>query len=358
MLSRLRSNFASATVAVADTASAMSSAPAAAASAAASASAASSTAAASDALALARDMAARPWSDNATHTATAQGQCATNAQCSARGRGRGGASANLPPLESGRGLVHGALTVVSLCSCHLKCVCRRRDYEIPAWAQAVNRFLIFLRSRNREALAWKRRMAALATLFGIALYAYRRYQAELKRKAKAHALALTAAEAAKSGQRYTSPSPPAVDSSDLSLGDRLMHPPESDGLIPVEKGSGGGENKGTKALVAAGVAKGTDDKLALAAAAGSSSLQKHRVAVDAIFFARLRKILSITIPSVWSVEFSYITILTGLLFARTFLSIYIAELTGMNAQSMVSRKWGRQSHSTCLQHAAQRRTVA
>jgi ATP-binding cassette subfamily D (ALD) protein 3 len=66
-----------------------------------------------------------------------------------------------------------------------------------------------------------------------------------------------------------------------------------------------------------------------------------RVAVDAIFFKRLAKILKIAVPGVASAEFADIMILTLLLVSRTMFSIYIAELVGLNAQSMVSRRWNR-----------------
>lgn len=101
------------------------------------------------------------------------------------------------------------------------------------------------------------------------------------------------------------------------------HPPQNEGaLIPVETSE--------RRKSVSGVA-GAEDKPS----------QKHRVAVDALFFARLRKILAIAVPSVWSTEFRYLVILTGLLVARTWFSIIIAELIGQNAQSMVSRRWNR-----------------
>lgn len=86
------------------------------------------------------------------------------------------------------------------------------------------------------------------------------------------------------------------------------------------------------------------DKKAAAAAgvdAEAKKDSKQRVAVDGVFFKRLGKILSIVIPAPSSKEMIYIVILTALLFARTWFSIYIAELVGVNAQNLVSRKWGR-----------------
>lgn len=55
---------------------------------------------------------------------------------------------------------------------------------------------------------------------------------------------------------------------------------------------------------------------------------KPRVAVNAIFFQRLIKILKIVVPTVYSTEMVYLIILTGLLVARTMFSVVIAELVG------------------------------
>jgi len=105
----------------------------------------------------------------------------------------------------------------------------------------------------------------------------------------------------------------------MSLGDRLVakREPVANGQLPV------------------------DGKSAAVGQAAGKAGTKHRVAVDALFFSRLRRILAITIPGVWSKEAAYLSILTGLLFARTFFSIAIAEIVGANAQSLVSRRWGR-----------------
>lgn len=108
-----------------------------------------------------------------------------------------------------------------------------------------------------------------------------------------------------------------------SIGDRLLEPP------------------GEKSIENASATATTTEGKSTVVTAVSASLtpQKHKVAVNAIFFARLGKILRIVIPTVYSQEMGYIIILTVLLFARTFFSIYIAELIGANAQSLVSRKW-------------------
>ncbi|EGC30265.1 ABC transporter D family protein [Dictyostelium purpureum] len=61
--------------------------------------------------------------------------------------------------------------------------------------------------------------------------------------------------------------------------------------------------------------------------------------VDAVFFRRLAKIIRICIPSLKSKEFLSLLYLTALLFARTMLSVSIAEIAGKNAQNLVARKW-------------------
>jgi len=67
--------------------------------------------------------------------------------------------------------------------------------------------------------------------------------------------------------------------------------------------------------------------------------RSSKVAVDRVFFKRLGKIVRILIPSIRSTEFAYIAVLTVLLFARTILSVVIAEIAGSNAQFLVSRRW-------------------
>eukprot|EP01132_Coremiostelium_polycephalum_P005701 gene5701-7095_t len=66
---------------------------------------------------------------------------------------------------------------------------------------------------------------------------------------------------------------------------------------------------------------------------------RKRVVVDALFFRRLAKIIRICIPSWNSKEFLSLLYLTALLFARTILSVSIAEIAGKNAQNLVARKW-------------------
>jgi ATP-binding cassette subfamily D (ALD) protein 3 len=66
---------------------------------------------------------------------------------------------------------------------------------------------------------------------------------------------------------------------------------------------------------------------------------KSTVLVDRIFLKRLITILSICIPSWKATEIFSIIILTFLLISRTMLSVYIAEIAGSNAQSLVSKNW-------------------
>jgi len=67
--------------------------------------------------------------------------------------------------------------------------------------------------------------------------------------------------------------------------------------------------------------------------------KKNVTRVDAVFFRRLAKIVKICIPSFRSKEFLSLLYLTALLFARTMLSVSIAEIAGKNAQNLVARKW-------------------
>lgn len=59
--------------------------------------------------------------------------------------------------------------------------------------------------------------------------------------------------------------------------------------------------------------------------------------VDKLFYTQLRYLLKIIIPSVWSREFGILVLHTGTLFARTFLSIYVATLDGRIVQTIVKR---------------------
>jgi len=71
----------------------------------------------------------------------------------------------------------------------------------------------------------------------------------------------------------------------------------------------------------------------------SKDKKKNRVAVDATFFRRLLTILKICIPTWKSKEFFNLVILSVLLVSRTVLSIMIAEITGLLAQTLVGRQW-------------------
>ena len=58
-------------------------------------------------------------------------------------------------------------------------------------------------------------------------------------------------------------------------------------------------------------------------------------AINRVFLCRLLKLLKISIPSVFSKEFGLLTIHTGSLVARTFLSIYVASLDGRIVKAIV-----------------------
>jgi len=64
-----------------------------------------------------------------------------------------------------------------------------------------------------------------------------------------------------------------------------------------------------------------------------------KVQVDRIFFQRLLKIIKIIIPSISSKEFLHLIVLTLFLLVRTILSIQIADVTGLNAQYLVQKRW-------------------
>src|SRR6185312_15456891 len=89
---------------------------------------------------------------------------------------------------------------------------------------------------------------------------------------------------------------------------------------------------------------------------GKPVARKAKVAVNLVFLHRLLAILKICVPSLRSKESFYILVLTALLIckllialflisqfinnlARTILSVMIAEITGLNAETLVSRDW-------------------
>jgi len=187
------------------------------------------------------------------------------------------------------------------------------DYAIPAWALKVAEWAKAFRAKTPEGAAMRRQVTIAALAAIAAVVVYKKYKQRSKKRRTVDV------NAAKNASGVTTPSP-----SPRSLGDRLLHAPSPDGLLPVPSKSAG-EREASKG----------------GAAGDPSSKSKHKVAVDAIFFRRLWRILQIVIPSIYSKEMAYIVILTILLFARTFFSIYIAELIGGNAQALVSRKWGK-----------------
>ncbi|KAJ3102769.1 hypothetical protein HDU97_000308 [Phlyctochytrium planicorne] len=62
--------------------------------------------------------------------------------------------------------------------------------------------------------------------------------------------------------------------------------------------------------------------------------------VDIVFFRRLVRILRIIIPGVASKEFLLLNLFSGFLIARTFLSVYVAELDGAIVSALVGGKGG------------------
>jgi len=67
--------------------------------------------------------------------------------------------------------------------------------------------------------------------------------------------------------------------------------------------------------------------------------KKQRVAVNQVFYERLKTILHVAFPSWTSQESMYFYLLTVLLLIRTGLSVIIAEMLGRNAQYLVARQW-------------------
>lgn len=70
-----------------------------------------------------------------------------------------------------------------------------------------------------------------------------------------------------------------------------------------------------------------------------SANKKKKVAVDYTFLVRVTRILKILIPSWRCKELFHLALLTALLFARTILSIYIADIMGSNAKHLVGRNF-------------------
>lgn len=66
--------------------------------------------------------------------------------------------------------------------------------------------------------------------------------------------------------------------------------------------------------------------------------KKPSPAVDKVFLKRLLKLIRISIPSLFSKEFTLLVLHTSSLVARTFLSIYIATLDGKIVKSIVDRQ--------------------
>ena len=60
-----------------------------------------------------------------------------------------------------------------------------------------------------------------------------------------------------------------------------------------------------------------------------------KVAVDAAFFNRLKRLVLILIPRIYSKEFGLLSLFSGFLVSRTLLSLYVAKLDGRIVSSLV-----------------------
>jgi hypothetical protein len=182
------------------------------------------------------------------------------------------------------------------------------DYKIPYWADKVGYALAFINTFEGKRLRNKLLIAAGVGVVAKLLYSH-----------------------------YFSKND---DDSEESIGDSLMH-------IPGEEKENNEQEKQIIQLssssnsTSVSIAPSPSIDAALKSVASSSSTLKPTIRVDSVFFKRLLRILRIVIPSWYSKECAYLFILTLLLFARTAFSIYIAELLGLNAQSMVTRRWGK-----------------
>ena len=66
-----------------------------------------------------------------------------------------------------------------------------------------------------------------------------------------------------------------------------------------------------------------------------SKAKKSSTSVDADFYRRILKLLKIIMPGLWTKEFGLLVLHTSSLIARTFLSIYVAQLEGGMVKSIV-----------------------
>jgi ATP-binding cassette subfamily D (ALD) protein 2 len=73
------------------------------------------------------------------------------------------------------------------------------------------------------------------------------------------------------------------------------------------------------------------------AAGGTLPAKKHRVAVDKEFLRRLRVLIPIVLPKLWSKPFLLLSLHSMFLVARTFMSIYVANLDGVLTRSIVEK---------------------
>lgn len=59
--------------------------------------------------------------------------------------------------------------------------------------------------------------------------------------------------------------------------------------------------------------------------------------MDGIFWKRIKKLVKIVVPSIYSPEAKDLALLTAFLVARTFLSIYMASVNGGIVNAIVDR---------------------
>lgn len=69
----------------------------------------------------------------------------------------------------------------------------------------------------------------------------------------------------------------------------------------------------------------------------SSCVQGGKGNVDKEFYQRIMNLLKIALPSWQTKEFAYIVALTGLLVARTVMSIWLADVQGAIVKAIVNR---------------------
>ncbi|KJE92701.1 ATP-binding cassette [Capsaspora owczarzaki ATCC 30864] len=81
-----------------------------------------------------------------------------------------------------------------------------------------------------------------------------------------------------------------------------------------------------------------DDSVATSAAAAAASRQaKSKIAVDGVFFARLRKLLRIVIPGVFTPEMGFIVLVAAAMVGRTYCDLWMIKTTTAIESTIISR---------------------